>query len=128
MSDDKKSGNDGFRFVPLIFVFVALMMLVTRPSYYGGSSYTPLPPRPKITTIPANEPSVLAFKTFAETNKLTWEISPSTDGTDYCASARTSYQVGADRFFIGVSCRDTIKEAVDNVIDQWNRRAVRAGS
>lgn len=120
---ESKSTNNVW-FLGPIFIMFALMLSISRPNY-GTGSYTPPPPRPKITVISATDPAVINFRQFAEHNKLVWEISPdSIDATDYCATARTFGSAS----FLGVSCRATIKQATDEVIEQFASRNISVGS
>ena len=118
MSEEKK---DLFRlYVPLMFFMMAMLMLANRPY---SSHYVPIPPRPKITIIHSSDPQVLVVKAFADSHHLVWEISPDAgDGTSYCVNIHSE-----DYKFYGLHCRDTIKEAADMVVDEWNRRDVKVG-
>ena len=128
MSDEQnKKSNGGWGLVPPLFMFLAIMIMVAG----RNNSYisAPLPPRPRITTIPQGDAHVVALKAFAESNGLTWEISPDTvDGTSYCATLMTKHFTSTAKFFEAIHCRDSIWEATDAVMGEWNNRNVRAGS
>jgi hypothetical protein len=83
-----------------------------------------LRPPPKITAIPQDDPSVVAFKKFAEDRKLRWEIEPDdVDGTSYCALLlKETYVV------VSVGCRSTLRDATNRAIGLYELKKLGIGS
>jgi hypothetical protein len=112
----KFEATAGIKAVLLLLSFILVGLLVLK--------IKELRPPPKITAIPQDDPSVAAFKKFAEDRKLRWEIEPDdVDGTSYCALLlKGTYVV------VAVGCRDTLRDATNRAIGLYELKKLGIGS
>lgn len=121
-----ENGQKSVPIIPLMFIMFAAIILIAKgsDSRYRYSPPALALPRPRIISIPVNDPAVVRFSNYAKQHRLKWEIKPDAlSGTSYCADLNDTKNY---RFW--VDCRDGLNDAVSGSIANFEQSSVKIGN